>query len=497
MGNHKARKALLLTALIVAVGAGAAGAGYAFFSVQSNVTTVTVKGAKIDGYAKADAIFGAYKNQSKAVTYNTSSATFGDGGTAKISDGKLTFASAKAGDRVVLRVRATNLSNVRTQWKLSYESDVASADIKVYSDLGLHYDMTDHLYFDHAEAASDSPSEGNLGTYYVSIAIGSEAGDGAVSGSLSFGVDQVPANKIERKVSSAESFGAAIEGLKGMENQYYALTGDVTLGTKGGEGKELFFYPAEGKMTTVVIDGGGHTIRLAGDPSGDVKKGTGKTNPSGFGFHARESAIDGVNNENVTGSIGMTRIVLKNATIVNDKTTENGTYATENDVYVADSAYFDAPSLDVYSSTIDGGLLVLGDANFVGANFTYSDGLSGDPTYRYLAFAMGDASGAADLAFYYSTFTGREIDGSKYLAGMLYVGGSESAQMKLRLMLGNYFTGASSSSLLYSSDVALHGNVAVTTDGTNIFDTDNGVMAYNAGATYNGASMTIKQYYNS
>ena len=61
----------------------------------------------------------------------------------------------------------------------------------------------------------------------------------------------------------------------------------------------------------------------------------------------------------------------------------------------------------------------------------------------------------------------------------------------------HYFTGASSSSLLYSSDVALHGNVAVTTDGTNIFDTDNGVMAYNAGATYNGASMTIKQYYNS
>lgn len=494
MHNRKYRTTILLSSLVILASVAAmAGASYALFgNTNDNVANVQVNVAAIN-VSTTPLIMQAFTNGTTSVSPSSDGTYhFKNGGTAKLENGKIVFHNASAGDNLTVRVRVSNASPVKIQWKFSVDNTASNTNIVVYDDLTKLHNVTDRLYYAPADAVA-SGSSTKLSDYYVLI----EA-NGNASGNVSFGVDAVFANSIERKVSSLENWESAITALQGMENQCYTLTDDITLGdsslTDQNAGKELFFTPAEGKETFVVINGNGHTITLEGDPTGEVGKGEGKTNSSGFGFHPRKSAMDGVNNENNTHTIGKTRIVLRNVKIVNWKTTDNMTnYSDDLALYSGEHAYFDASVLDATNTTFDGGLMMLGNAYFTNCTFQYSDGL-GDPSYRYLCFAWGDLTGAANYTFYRSIFEGRMIDTDKKLTGMLYVHGDLDAASHLNLLVANTFTGASNVSTP-SNDVVIGQNTVLVTDKTNVFEDNtkivNGVSCVDVtGSSYNGETWT-------
>ncbi len=493
MQNRKYRKAILLSSLaIVACAAVMVGTTYALFSKQNDFANVTANNAKINVWTTSRIMSVFTNNGATSVSAQSDgSYRFKNGGTAKLdSNGNLVFTNAAAGDKVILWVTAKNASEVKTQWKFTFDNEITATNVTIYDDMTLYHDITDRLYYTGADLVAAGSDVATLQTFYVVV----EA-TGSATGTASFGVNAVFANSIERKVSSLENWESAITSLGGLENQIYTLTDDITLGTKGGTdanaGKELFFTPAEGKETTVVINGNGHKIYLEGDPTGAVRKGDGEINSSGFGFHPRKTAMDGVENTNVEKTIGMTRIVLRNVTLINDKTANNTSEGGWLQPYLGIHAYLDASTIDVLNSTIDGGIFLVGNAYFTYTTFQYSDGL-GDPSNRYLCVAMGDLTGSGTYTFYSCNFTGRVVNSTQKLYGMLYVCGQTNDPAKLNLRFQNKFTGASNV-LTPSNDVVLGAYTTLTTDKSNIFESSseitNGVTSISVKeCTYNGES---------
>ena len=495
MQNRKYRKAILLSSLAIAACAAVmVGTTYALFSQQKDFANVTANNAKINVWTTTRLMsgFSVVNGTQKSLTAQSDgSFKFNNGGTAKLDDkGGVVFTNAVAGDKVLVWVTAKNASEVKTQWKFLFNSDNANVKVTVCYDFTMYHDITERLYYNSADLVAAGSDAATLQGCYVS----SEA-TGAATGTTSFDGNAVFATSIERKVSSLENWESAITSLGGLENQVYTLTDDITLGTKGGTdadaGKELFFTPAEGKETTVVINGNGHKIYLEGDPTGAVRKGDGEINSSGFGFHPRKTAMDGVENTNVEKTIGKTRIVLRNVTLINGKTANNTSEGGWLQPYLGIHAYLDASTIDVLNSTIDGGIFLVGNAYFTYTTFQYSDGL-GDPSNRYLCVAMGDLTGSGTYTFYSCNFTGRVVNSTQKLYGMLYVCGQTNDPAKLNLRFQNKFTGASNV-LTPSNDVVLGAYTTLTTDKSNIFESSseitNGVTSISVKeCTYNGES---------
>ena len=162
------KKIIITSALTAALMlAGAVGGSLAWFTSESK-TDVSVSAGIVKVESTVELV-GAY-----SLGVARTDGTFENGGTYALADAVLTLNKVTPGDSVVLKVVATNASDVNIKWRIKASSsgELASGlQFKVFSDAELTTEATGLGVW------SEPTTEQNLGTYYVQIALPEEAGN--------------------------------------------------------------------------------------------------------------------------------------------------------------------------------------------------------------------------------------------------------------------------------------------------------------------------------
>ncbi len=160
------KKIILTSALTAALMlAGAVGGTFAWFTSEAKTdVSITAGTVKVESAVE---LAGAY-----SLGVARTDGTFENGGTYKLEGALLKLEKMTPGDSVVLKVVASNASDVNIKWRIkaNKSGELASGlQFKVFSDAELTTEATGLGVW------SEPTTEQNLGTYYVQIALPEEA----------------------------------------------------------------------------------------------------------------------------------------------------------------------------------------------------------------------------------------------------------------------------------------------------------------------------------
>lgn len=232
------KKVIISAALTAALMlAGAVGGTLAWFTSESKTdVSITAGTVKVE---TAVELVGAY-----SLGVARTDGTFENGGTYLLQDALLKLDKMTPGDSVVLKIAATNASNVNIKWRINANKsgDLASGlKFKIYTDAELTTEAQKLGYW------SDSTSDVNLGTYYVEIALPEEAGNEYQNKAAEIGlvVEAVQGNKV-----TATQVDAPTMGENPTTEEVTQFTDDVLINTE-----EEFLQVNLQADTTIYVSG--------------------------------------------------------------------------------------------------------------------------------------------------------------------------------------------------------------------------------------------------
>lgn len=163
------KKKLIITAALTAalMAAGVVGGTIAYFTSEAK-TDINIMAGTVNVQSEVELV------KATSLGVPRTDGTFENGGTYALNNAVLTLSKVTPGDAVVLKVSATNASNVNIKWRIKANRSGALAaglDFKVYSDAELTQEATGMGVW------SAITTEANLGTYYVVVSLPEEAGN--------------------------------------------------------------------------------------------------------------------------------------------------------------------------------------------------------------------------------------------------------------------------------------------------------------------------------
>jgi len=232
------KKVIISAALTAALMlAGAVGGTLAWFTSESKTdVSITAGTVKVE---TAVELVGAY-----SLGVARTDGTFENGGTYALTNALLKLDKMTPGDSVVLKVAATNASNVNIKWRINANKsgELASGlKFKIYTDAELKTEAKKLGYW------SDPTSDVNLGTYYVEIALPEEAGNEYQGKAAEIGlvVEAVQGNKV-----TATQVNAPVMGEHPTTEQVTQFTDSVLINTE-----EEFLQVNLQADTTIYVSG--------------------------------------------------------------------------------------------------------------------------------------------------------------------------------------------------------------------------------------------------
>lgn len=229
--KNKALISAILTAALMA--GGAVGGTLAWFTSESKTdVSITAGTVKVESSVE---LVGAY-----SLGVARTDGTFENGGTYELTDTLLKLDKMTPGDSVVLKVVASNASDVNIKWRIkaNKSGELASGlEFKVFTDAALTTEASAMGTW------SDPTTEQNLGTYYVSIKLPEEAG-----------------NEYQGKTAQIGLVVEAVQGNKATPADLVVNDTDKTVSIGSTDGWQEFAANVDSGNTY-----NGYTVSLAAD----------------------------------------------------------------------------------------------------------------------------------------------------------------------------------------------------------------------------------------
>ena len=228
------KKIIITSALTAALMlAGAVGGTFAWFTSEAKTdVSITAGTVKVESAVE---LAGAY-----SLGVARTDGTFENGGTYKLEGALLKLEKMTPGDSVVLKVVASNASDVNIKWRIkaNKSGELASGlQFKVFSDAELTTEATGLGVW------SEPTTEQNLGTYYVQIALPEEAG-----------------NEYQGKTAQIGLVVQAVQGNKATPADLVVNDTDKTVSIGSTDGWQEFAANVDSGNTY-----NGYTVSLAAD----------------------------------------------------------------------------------------------------------------------------------------------------------------------------------------------------------------------------------------
>ena len=216
------KKKLIITAALTAalMAAGVVGGTIAYFTSEAktdiSITAGTVKVQSTVELVKATSL-GSERTDG----------TFENGGTYQLVENVLTLGKMTPGDAVLLKVSATNASDVNIKWRIKANQSGELApglDFKVYSDAELTQEAAGMGVW------SAVTTEANLGTYYVKVELPVESGNEyqGKTAAIELVVEAVQGNKKADLVIDDENHAIEVNSPEGWNDLAALVDGGTT-----------------------------------------------------------------------------------------------------------------------------------------------------------------------------------------------------------------------------------------------------------------------------
>ena len=255
------KKVIISTAFTAALMlAGAVGGTFAWFTSEAKTdVSITAGTVKVESTVE---LVGAY-----SLGVARTDGTFENGGTYNLEGALLKLEKMTPGDSVVLKVVASNASDVNIKWRIkaNKSGELASGlEFKVFTDAALTTEASAMGTW------SDPTTEQNLGTYYVSIKLPEEAGNEYQGKTAEIGlvVEAVQGNKVTPAEVDAPVMGdnpTKEEVTEFTDNTLINTTeahlqvnlvGDTTIYVSG----HRIYFGDETLTEDITINGNGHKL---------------------------------------------------------------------------------------------------------------------------------------------------------------------------------------------------------------------------------------------
>ena len=252
------KKKLIITAALTAalMAAGVVGGTIAYFTSEAK-TEISMTAGTVKVQSEVELV------KATSLGEPVSGGLFENGGTYSLTNNVLTLSKVTPGDAVILKVTASNASDVNIKWRIKKNVSGALAsglDFKVYTDAELQTEAAGMGVWSDVTTASD------LGTYYVKVELPVEAGNEyqGTEAEIALIVEAVQGNMVTPTeidapaTTTTEEINAFTNEIVNTQEEHLQinLVADTTIYITGNSIK----FGDETLTKDITIVGNGHTL---------------------------------------------------------------------------------------------------------------------------------------------------------------------------------------------------------------------------------------------